>query len=259
MSKNYQSGFERLSKRYSDTNERYMNAILTLKENFTGFTKKAGFDPSHPEKLSPANRRQIRRYYNTLTEYTEGQPVYKMKPSELPKEIKQAKNGLDAVKRAVQMRHGRKRSKFIFIKYDGENIPRVGVRNNAPVVINDVIGYARETIEINPKALAVDPVGTILSIGPDVEGAKFFRIMAGRHDFYNAGDLNTLSKKIVQLQGKYQMGSGNHAWDNWLHGFVAYYSDKAKAKDIINYESRVKADFRERVKRENEKAKRKRK
>lgn len=257
MSKNYISGFEKLARHTQDTDERYMRALLLLKENFTGFTKRNGFDPSHPEKLTPANKRQIRRYYNTLTELSEGQPVYKMETKELPKNIPRTEKNINAIKRAAQMKHGATRSKYIFVKYDGENIPKVEIRKGAPVFVNEKVGYARETILLNKKLLAVDPIGTVNSVGKLTEGAKFYRIIAGRHEFFNAKDLNTLGKKVVQLQHKYN--SGNHAWENWLDGVMAFYSDELRPQAIINYEAKVKEDFRSRVKRENAKARRKRK
>jgi hypothetical protein len=257
MPKHYRSGFEKLSRLYSDTDERYMNALLTLKENFSGFTKKAGYDPSHPEKLTPARKKQIRRYFNTYTDLTEGRQSYKMKPSELPVEIKQSKNGIEATKRAAQMRTGRKRSKYIFIKYDGENIPTVKIRNGAPVFVNEKLGIAREIIELNKVALAQDPIGTIMSIESLTYGAKFYRILSAEHEFYNAGTLSQLAKKVVELQNKYQIG--NHAWQNWLDGVIAYYSDTLNARQIINHENKAKQDFRKRVKRENAKARSKRK
>lgn len=225
-----------------------MNALFAVKDVFSGFTKKAGFDPSHPEKLTAAQKQQIRRYYNLKTEYTEGQPVYLAKFSELPKEIKTAKNGKDAAMRAAQMYAGRKRSKFIFVKYDGENIPRFAVRNNAPVIVNDAIGYAKEVFELSKDALATDPVGTIKSLEPLTEGAQFYRILVGRHDFYNGKTLDVVARKVVQLQNKYD--SGNHAWENWLVGVSAYYSDKVPAQAIINYERSVKDTFKARVKKE---------
>lgn len=235
-----------------------MNALLAVKDHFTGFTKAAGFDPSRPDRLTDNQKHQIRRYYNMLTEYTEGGPVYKMKPSELPKQIKQGgKKNIDKVMKAAQMPEGRKRSKYIFVKYDGENIPRVSIKNNAPVFVNDAFGYAKEIIELHPYELARDPMGTVLSAKPLVQDAKFFRIVNGRHEFYNTTSLDLLGKKIIQLQNKYQ--TGNHAWDKWLHGIAAYYSEEKTAGDIINYERKSKEAFKMRVKKENARLRRKRK
>ncbi len=259
MPKKYRSGFERLSRIWTDTDERYMNALIAVKDHFNGFTKKAGYDPSHPEKLSPAAKHQIRRYYNLLTEYTEGGPVYKMKPSELPSKIKKGgRKNIDAVMRAAQMPEGRKRSKYIFVKYDGETIPRVDVRNGAPVFVNDRMGYSRETIELNKVQLAVDPRGTILSAAPLVDGAKFFRIMNGRHEFYNTNSLELMSRKVMQLQEKYAIGTKD-AWDKWLTGLAVYYSNNLRAIDIIQHQADAKTAFRERVKKEQSKLRRKRK
>ena len=253
MGKKYRSGFERLSRQWTDTAERYAVALKAVRENFKGFTKSAGYDAM---KLSENQRHQIRRYYNLLTEYTEGQPVYKMPPSELPKRIKSGgEKNIDAVKRAAQMHQGRKRSKYIFIKYDGENIPSVGIRNGSPVFINKNIGYEKETIEINKIALATDPIGTIKSLEPLTKGASFYRIIAGRHEFGNAASLNIIAKNIVALQQKYD--TGNHSWENWLHGVIAYYG--LSFNDFIAHETKVKADFRARVDRENKKARSKRK
>ena len=208
MAKNYRSGFERLSRIYSDTNERYMNALLAVKENFNGFTKKAGFDPSRPDRLTQAQRHQIRRYYNLLTEYTEGGPVYKMAPSELPKKIRQGgRKNVEQVMKAAQMPEGRKRAKYIFMKYDGKNIPKVEVKNGAPVFVNEAFGYAKEIIELNKVELARDPHATINSIAPLVEDARFFRIVNGRHEFYNTTSLKLLGDKVYQLQQKYFQGN----------------------------------------------------
>jgi len=181
MPKKYRSGFERLSRLWPDTDVRYANALQAVKENFSGFTKKEGY--ARPDRLTDNQKKQIRRYYNLLSEYTEGGPVYKMSPSELPKSIKKGgRKNVEAVMKAAQMPQGRKRSKFIFIKYDGETIPKVKVRNNSPVFVNDRFGYSKEVIELNKYALAQDAEQTIYSIAPLVHGARFFRIINGRHE-----------------------------------------------------------------------------
>jgi len=259
MPKKYRSGFERIGRYYPETNDRYAVALKAVKENFTGFTNREGYDAKRPEKLTPAQRHQIRRYYNLLTEYTEGAPVYKMTTSELPKAItKGGKKNIDAVMRAAQMPEGRKRAKYIFVKYDGDTIPKVRVKNGVPVFVNDKFGYEKEIIELNKYALAVDAKATIHSIAPLVKGAKFFRIVNGRHEFFNAADLGTLARKVSELQQKYAIGTKD-GWDKWLHGVAAFYSDSKDFAQIINHESKAKHDYREKVKRESAKLRRKRK
>lgn len=249
----YQSGFERLSRQWTDTNERYMNALLAVKDKFSGFLKKDGYNPSRPDKLSANQKHQIRRYYNLLTEYTEGQPVYIMPPSELPKKIKQGgRKNIEAVMKAAQMHSGRKRAKVIFVKFDGENIPKVGIRNNAPTFINYAMGYEKETIELNQDALADNPRETIMSIAPLVEGASFFRIIAGRHEIGNqkstgtAGDLEVLARQVIYYQNKYQ--TGNHAWENWLFGVTAYYG--IAPSKLSKYEAQVKSQYKDEIEQE---------
>lgn len=259
MPKKYRSGFERLTVLWPDTDARYKNALTAIRENFTGFTKNDGYDTRAVHRLTDNQKHQIRRYYNLLSEYTEGGPVYKMTPSELPKAIRKGgKKNIDAVMRAAQMPQGRKRAKYIFIKYDGETIPKVRVKNNVPVFVNDKFGYEKEIIELNKYALAVDAAATIHSIAPLVTGARFFRIVNGRHEFYNAGDLTTLARKVVELQQKYAIGTKD-SWDKWLYGVAAFYSDTASAVKIINHEAKAKESYREKIKRETAKVRRKRK
>lgn len=258
MPKKYRSGFERLGRIHPDTDSRYSTALIAIRDNFSGFAKKDGFDARKPGKLTDAQKHQIRRYYNLLSEYTEGANVYKMTPSELPRTIKKGgRKNVEAVMRAAQMPQGRKRAKYIFVKYDGETIPRVKIKNGAPVFVVDKFGTEKETIELNKFALAADPIGTIQSIKPLVEGAKYFRIMNGRHEFSHAADLNTLGRQVQRLQEKYAIGTADN-WQRWLHGVAAYYTDK-RAIDIIAYNEKTRREFRERVQREGRKLRRKRK
>ena len=234
MPKKYRSGFERLSRVWTDIDERYMNAMLAVKENFKGFTKRAGYDPSHPEKLSAAAKKQIRRYYNLLSDYTEGGPTYKLKPSELPKTIKRNKKNIDAVMRSALMHEGKKRSKYIFVPYDGETIPQVIVKNNVPLFYNASKNYAREIIELNHRALSDDVMSTIHDAVNRAPDAKYYRVVggdAGRfNEFYGAkgsiavaASANILAHYVANLMTKYN--SGNHDWRHWLFGIAAYYTD----------------------------------
>lgn len=97
-----------------------------------------------------------------------------------------------------------------------------------------------------------------MSIAPLVEGAKFFRILNGRHEFENARGLQTLTNKILILQQKYAIGTKD-SWDRWLHGIAAYYTDGMTAEQVIKHLSDAKESQRERIKRENAKVRRKRK
>lgn len=257
MPKKYRSGFERLIRVWPDTDLRYVNALQAVRENFTGFGVRDGYKKQR--SFTDSQKKQIRRYYNLLTEYTEGAPVYKMAPSELPQSIKKGgRKNVETVMKAAQMPRGRKRAKFIFIKYDGETIPKVGIRNGSPVFINEKFGYQKEIIELNKYALADDAIATIKSIAPLVEGARFFRIVNGRHEFFNAGDLNTLARKVNELQQKYAIGTAD-SWDKWLYGVAAFYSDRMTPSDIINHERKAKDSFKERVRRETRKVQGKRK
>lgn len=259
MSRKYRSGFERLSRTYQNSSDRYSVALAAVKENFNGFTNREGYNLKKVERLSENQKRQIRRYYNLLSEYTEGAPVYKMRPSELPARIKRGgRKNIDAVMRAAQMPEGRKRAKYIFIKYDGETIPRVSVKNNVPVFVNDKFGYSKEIIELNKEALALDARETIMSISDLTSGARFYRIVNGRHEFFNAADLETLAEKIEQLQQKYAIGTKD-GWDKWLYGVAAFYSNTRSPSEIINHQRVSNERFKQRIKRESEKLRRKRK
>lgn len=262
----YQTGFQRLEKRWTDTNERYMNALLAVKENFSGFTKKDGFNPARPDKLSAAQKHQIRRYYNTLTEYTEGGQVYKMKASELPKEIKKfGKKGFDAVKQSAQMTYGRKRAKFAFIPFDGENIPKIKLYNGTPVFVNEKIGYMKMPIFIGAKGLAQDPQGAIMHAMGKAAAADFYKIMAGKHEVTvksglgKAADIETLAAQVDYLMEKYAIGNvkENHVWNNWLLGVNAYYGISPTKYD--QYSNAAREAWREKVKKENAKARKVRK
>lgn len=264
MRQKYRSGFERLSTLWEDTDSRYAMALRTLKENFSGFTNKDGYDAKHPDKLTAAQRKQVRRYFNLYTSYTEGSPVYVMPISELPKRIKKNRHNIEATMKAVHMPEGRKRAKKLYIRYDGENIPKIGIRNNSPVIVNEGFGYSREIIELNKYALAVDPVGTILDAARHTQGAKFYRILNGAHEFYGpkgtkggAGDLVTLANEVERLQQKYAIGTKD-SWERWLYGIAAYYTEKS-ATEIIRHQRQTSEAFKARLKAEAEKIRRKRK
>ena len=265
MPKKYRSGFERLGRYYSDTTERYAEALRSVRENFNGFEDFNGYDQDNVHNFTPAQKKQIRRYYNTATEYTEGEPVYKMPIDELPPEILGGgRYAVEAVMKAAQMPRYRKSAKFVFIKLDGETIPEIRVKNGSPVFVNRRLGYMREVIELNTVELARDAMATILSAAPLVEGASFFRILNGRHEFYGprgsgavAGDLHSLANEVIMLQEKYGIHTKDN-WQRWLYGISAYYVDgsgielRAKLKNI-------KVKFREKVKREKAKLMRVRK
>lgn len=257
MSKKYRTGFERLAELEPDTDERYKNALIEVKRHFVGFTQKAGYNVNRPERLSSAAKKQIRRYYNMLTEYTEGGPVYLMTPAELPKTIKRNKHNIDAVKRAALMHEGRKRSKFIFVPYDGETIPIVEVRNNVPVFFNATKGFGREVIELNHDALADDVMSTVADAVARAPGAKFYRVLGGdagrNNEFYGvkgsisaAADYRTLARYIASLMTDYN--TGNHAWQNWLFGIAAYYGT-ATAREVIGEIRATKDAWRDTSKR----------
>lgn len=266
MSKKYRSGFERLQDLYTEPDDRYGRALETVKAHFTGFD-----DYGNYYDMTPAQRHQIRRYYNLWAEYTEGEPVYLMTSDELPPEF-QSPKGVETVMRAVQMPRGRKRSKYLYVKYDGENIPTIKAktfdvpktknaplgRQIVPVVVNEKMGYGRETIEIPRDALAMDAKGAVLSTADITQGARFFSILNGRHEFGRYATLSLLAEEIQKLQTDYPRGTvDDHT--RWLFGFSAYYSDSMSSAKIINHIRESKDAFRKRVKREQAKIKRARK
>lgn len=272
MPKKYRSGFERLSNQITNTDSRYAAAIETVRENFSGFEVFDGYDIDHPDLLTESQKKQIRRYYNTLTAYVERGPVYKMSPKELPAEIlRGGRKDVEAVMKAAMMPVGRKRAKFIFIEFDGETIPEVEIRNGSPVFVNRRFGYARETIEVNKVELAKDPIKTIMAMKPLVEGAKFFRILNGIHEFYGprvdksgrkgksaAADLESLADEIKRLQEKYALNTKDR-WDRWLFGIAAYYSDDKSINQILKHQSESREAYSKRIKKATQAVKDKRK
>lgn len=258
MPKKYRSGFERLARHFPNADRRYSEAILAIRENFNGFEEFNGYDLDNVDKLTDAQKKQVRRYYNTLTEYTEGGPVYKMAPEELPDEILSGgRRNIEQVMKAAQMREGRKKAKFIFIRFDGDSIPEVSLRDREIVFVNKHFGYEKAFLPLSPKDLARDARQTIESLAPDVEGARYFRIANGRHEFYTAADLTSLANKVIQLQNKYAIGTRD-SWTKWLTGVLAYYTDKPIAQ-TINYITKSKEKFKKRLQKENAKLRRKRK
>lgn len=258
MPKKYRSGFERLARQFPDTSRRYAEAILAIRDNFNGFEEFNGYDLDHVDSFTDAQKKQVRRYYNTLTEYTEGGPVYKMAPDELPDEILAGgQRNIEQVMKAAQMREGRKKAKFIFIRFDGDSIPEVSLRDREIVFVNKHFGYEKAFLPLPPKELARDARGTIESLAPDVEGARYFRIANGRHEFYTATDLKALANEVIRLQNKYAIGSKD-SWTRWLTGILAYYTDKPIAQ-TIKYINKSKESFKKRVQRENAKVRKKRK
>jgi len=259
MPKKYRSGFERLAKQFQNTDRRYSEAILTIRENFNGFEEFNGYDLDHVDSLSDSQKKQIRRYYNTLTEYTEGGPVYKMAPDELPEEILAGgRRGVEQVMKAAQMGTGRKKAKYIFVNFDGDQIPQVSLRGNEIVFVNKHFGYEKAFLPLPAKDLARNAKGVIESLAPDVIGARYFRIANGNHkEFGNFSDLGALSNEIIRLQNRYAIGSKD-SWTRWLSGILVYYTDKP-IKQTINYITRSKESFKKRVKRESAKVRNKRK
>lgn len=249
MREKYRSGFERLAALWRNTDDRYAMALRTVKANFSGFRNSDGFDARRPDKLTPAQRKQIRRYYNLYTSYTEGTPVYIMPISELPKRIRKDRKNINATMSIVGMSRGQSRAKKLFIRYDGENLPRVSVRNDAPVLVNDALGYSREIIIINQRSLVADPVGTIEHAARKAEGARFYRIVnINGHEFFGprgakgAPTINItnsptlLGHEIERLMLRYPRGTKD-SYEKWLYGFAAYYTDRNISdvhKDMIN-------------------------
>ena len=163
MPQKYHSGFERLSRRQPNTNDRYTEAILAIRENFNGFDEFNGYDIDNIDNLTDAQKKQIRRYYNTLTEYTKGGPVYKMLPDELPDEVLGGgRRNIEQVMKAAQMRVGRKKAKYIFIRFDGESIPEVKIRQgNEIAFVSRHFGYERTFLPLRAIDLVKDATSTI--------------------------------------------------------------------------------------------------
>jgi len=92
-----------------------------------------------------------------------------------------------------------------------------------------------------------------MSLAPMTVGARYYRILNGRHEFFNAADLTTLANQIERLQQKYVIGSKD-SWDRWLHGVAAYYTDK-RAVDIIQHTAETRAAYREKVLKEQRRLK----
>ena len=227
MSKNYRSGFERLADYAPEKAERYAIALREVRKAFTGFGEADGY--STRRALTPAQEKQVRRYYNLLRAYVERGPVYVMSPSELPASImKGGRKNVEAVMRAAQMHTGRKRAKKIFIQYDGEVLPTVSVRGGVPVFVNKRIGYAKEIVELSKEGLAIDARQTILSIKEILpERPLFYTVTNHQTDFYKgksaAAELETLANYVEELQAKYKIG-GPDSWDRWLTGVAVYYA-----------------------------------
>lgn len=258
MPKKYRSGFERLGKYYPDKAERYSQALKIVRENFTGFEIFNGYDDV--EQLTEAQQRQIRRYFNLFSSYTEGGPVYRMKPSELPKRARSSRKNIEKVMQAAQMREGRKRSRFVFIRYDGVNKPKVKLRGDTPVFTVGKVGehpYTKEFIPLSPLALATDARQTIMSLADYVHGFKLLRVANVSQEFYGSGSLKLLADYIERLQAKYAIGTKND-WRRWLTGIMVYYSD-AKALEILETIRVGKETLAARIKAERKKIRRKRK
>lgn len=256
MSEKYKSGFERLGRIWTDRDERYMNALVAVKEHFSGFTKKAGYDVSRPDKLTESQRHQIRRYYNLLTEYTERGPVYKMKKSELKKDVKQL--GKKSVNRLVQMKYGAKRSKFLYVPFDGINKPEIINYQNKPAV--KLVGFDQIYTEVtlNHDLMNIDPAAAVnAALQNTAPGYRGLRIMNGVHrwgDFANEG---AAAREVTRLQERYNI-AGNHNWSNWLGGLAVYYSKTKSLTELVKHRIESAAEFKARIKKENAKVRRKR-
>ena len=222
MSKSDQhlTGVQRLAKRVRNVDDRYSIMLQALRHNADGFSIKDGFprvDRIH--KLTEAQRHKIRRYYNEL-DILSFKLTYKLPKSELPKKL-QNDEGFNLVKRASQQFKYRQKWKYAFVPYDGANKPQIIMHDGAVAFRDRQTGVVREVIELNQRALAIDPIGTVNGIADLVKGANKFRIICGNAEYQRFGDLYSIGRGIVELQNKY--ASGNHAWENWLFGISAYF------------------------------------
>lgn len=236
MSDSYQTGYERLSRLYPDASARYAYALGAVKKHFRGFAKKDGYDL---KKLTDSQKRQIRRYYNTLVNYTEGGPVYKMTPGEIDKKIPRTKKNILAVMKAAQMSHGVKRSKYIFVAFDGKNVPRVTSKDGVVVFYDKTMGFYKEIIPLHPVDMATRPHETVRHIMGQIPDAIFYRLTAGKREFLDRGTIlsgslnpDSLADTYVKFMNAYNDPSKNNYYKNWLLGLVVY-RGTASDRDII--------------------------
>lgn len=256
MPKTYRSGVERLAAFEPDTLKRYTVMLENVRANFTGFEDFNGYDPDYIDKLSDSQRKQIRRYYNTLTKYLEGGQVHKIRVTELPKAIRDmGVKGVDVVKRAAQMGQYRGRAKFIFLHWKSPTKPRIKIADDGitPVFVDRKMGLTQAFIEIHPEAFITAWEELRAELIEQTEGASFLKIANGHYELpYTTNSVELLLKEVSRLQKKYSN------WSKWLTGVKVYYSDKPLKQTLEAIKANKEA-FRDRIKKGQAKARAKRK
>ena len=251
----YRTGAERLAAFEPDTLKRYVIMLENVRANFTGFEDFNGFDADYIDKLSESQKKQLRRYYNTLTRYLEGGQVHKIRTTELPKAIRDAgEKGLDAVKRAAQMGQYRKRAKFVFIHWKSPTKPRVKLAADGatPMFVDSKMQLSQAFIEIHPEAFITAWEELRQELKEQTKGASFLKIANAQHELpYTTTSVDLLLKEVSRLQTKYSN------WAKWLAGVKVYYSDRP-LKETLETIKFNKEAFREKIKKGQAKARAKR-
>lgn len=231
MPRHYRSGFERLQAVEPDKAKRYSVALSALRKMFTGFEDYNGYDSDYIDQLSESQQKQIRRYYNTLTEWTEGGNTYKIKKTELPKAIRdQGDKGIDKVKIAAGMGQRRGRAKFILVKIHGKK-PRVKVSDDGSILFVDrEFGIGKQFIQIHPLAITEYPDELLEELKIKTQGAQLYRVNIGsNHELgVTFTRIDDALKEIEKKSLKYKN------WRDWINGINAYYSDKS-IKTTVDY------------------------
>lgn len=209
--------------------------IISLRQIFTGFEAKDGFDLRHPERWTSGQKRRIKNAFGRMRQL-QGQPVTPYKPRS-EKQLRQLQKQLHD--------HIYSRDiKVAFIPTPHQPMLSVGTKATRPQIeITDhgIIGkfgfYDRPIMFFDKKKLVKDPeaeIKRVANLMPD--GVAFYYLKMGEYESV-AGQgqyLESIIRQTIHYMHKYDgktpIREGKHRndrprdhhWKYWLDGLIGY-------------------------------------
>ena len=241
-----------ISTRKSPDDFRYM--IETLRPFAKGFSARDGYDLNRVEKLTPAKKRKLIKYYNEAV-------MRASRPFQLYQS--RSKKAMDVARKAAGEEAGFPLFKGVFLPTQslGERA-RVRVDTKRGIVeiksrTHSVTVFYWEMFGVKPEDIANDPIGVTNYVTSQI-GAKQYSINAGEHSvgkgvpkLYTASVLGPAIQRLIERYGEDNYDpddSNSHYYGNWLTGVRAYDFSNINNMREWTRASRAESDARKRTK-----------
>lgn len=208
----------------------YAAAVKAMRPYVSGFEAADGFNLSHADKWTPAQKGLITKYFNEFRELTaRNHYVFRGRNPENMAKAKAYAN------QAPEM----KRFKVAFVPFEaakGKQGTRPEIRFTKDKMVIDAPGRLREFVAFDKRLLATDIEAEIARLRPLTKGAGLFALQCGafmRFGVVANTDLDFAMEDVVKLMNQYDgikplTGSKagdhpmQHQWRRWLDGLVVY-------------------------------------